>query len=198
MTEAKPIKIILLGEAFVGKTSIINHYLREKISNEYTPTIVVFINYKKVLINGIEFSLSISDTAGQERYRSLVPHFWRNVQVAVIVFDVTNPKSFYKMKDWIDHIRNYDSDRVTIHICANKCDLNDQRIIEYKRGEEFAHQNGIKYSEASAKTGYGINQMFENVLNIYFDQNAKQIICKTIILISEILKEKIHQNAVNN
>ena len=93
-------KVVLVGESGVGKTSIISYFIYEKFNNCVTSTTSVAYLSKKMNYNNIKFKYDIWDTAGQEKYRALVQIFYTNSNVAILVYDVTNRKSFEEIKNF--------------------------------------------------------------------------------------------------
>jgi Ras-related protein Rab-5C len=158
------IKVVLLDDSSAGKTSIISSYFDVIFSDKHIPTIGPTFQTKEVVIGGIKESLNILDTAEQEAYQSLVPLFYRNSQIAILVFDIIKKKSFEKLIDWIDKLKGSCSDSLILQICGNKTDLKEREISNVK-GKNFAYKNNAEYSEVSAKTGEGIVEMFEPTLS---------------------------------
>lgn len=157
------IKVVLLGESSVGKTAIVTRFTTGEFQTN-NATIGAAFTTKELEWVGEEDDISrkvrfeIWDTAGQERYRSLAPMYYRNTDVAVVVFDVTQPESRDKAKSWIDelhcYVEDYKKDDIVVQVVANKSDL----IV---RGESEDVWNGVKL--VSAKTGDGIEQLFKDI-----------------------------------
>ena len=155
------IKIVLLGDSGVGKTTIVTKYVTGKIPSLPSPTIAAANLRKKVLIENQEIDILIWDTAGQEIYRGLTPLYYRNANIAIIVFDVTKQASFDSVGFWIEELRENVGDKITIVICGNKIDLEEKREIEVDKAEKFAIENSAVYVEASGMTGVGVDSAFE-------------------------------------
>ncbi|CRG93323.1 ras-related protein Rab-5C, putative [Plasmodium gallinaceum] len=102
----------------------------------------------------------IWDTAGQERYRSLAPMYYRGASAAVIVYDITNKKSFEGAKGWINELKSVHSNDIIIALAGNKNDLEDSRVVDRELAESFANSNNILFIETSAKTGQNVNELF--------------------------------------
>lgn len=155
------IKIVLLGDSGVGKTTIVTKYVTGKIPSISSPTIAAANIRKKVIIENQEIDLLIWDTAGQEIYRGLTTLYYRNANIAIIVFDVTKQSSFDSVGFWIDELRENVGDKIYIVICGNKVDLDEKREIDVDKAEKFALENNAIYTEASGMTGVGIDTVFE-------------------------------------
>jgi small GTP-binding protein len=172
MPNREEIKIVFVGEQFVGKTSIITKYITEIFSEEYKSTIGGVFQAKRIKQGEKELILNIWDTAGQEFYRCLAPIFFRNAQIAIIVVDVTELKTFQEVSFWINELRSESDELSIIHICGNKSDLEEEREIGYDELRRFASENDLEYSETTARSGSGIDSMFETVLNQYINTHS--------------------------
>ena len=107
--------------------------------------------------------LQLWDTAGQERFRSLIPSFIRDSSVAVVVYDISNTKSFQNTRKWVDDLRAERGNDVIIVLVGNKTDLNDKREVTTEQGEEEAKKNGMMFIETSAKVGHNVKQLFRRI-----------------------------------
>lgn len=104
--------------------------------------------------------LKIWDTAGQEKYRSLAPMYYRGSQAAILVYDVTNPGSFAALQDWVEELRQNGPQDLVLAVCGNKSDLREDRTVGRSMGESYANSIGADYIETSAKEGEGVENMF--------------------------------------
>eukprot|EP01100_Stratorugosa_tubuloviscum_P001650 TRINITY_DN1373_c0_g1_i2.p1 TRINITY_DN1373_c0_g1~~TRINITY_DN1373_c0_g1_i2.p1 ORF type:complete len:216 (-),score=64.17 TRINITY_DN1373_c0_g1_i2:134-781(-) len=158
------IKIILVGDSFVGKTAMTNKFLnlekKDFFHGEYKCTVAADFHQKKILLNEKERVLRIWDTAGQEKFQSITTNFYRQTQAAIIVFDITDRESFNQLKTWIESVDRYTQNCQKI-IVGNKTDLHYLRQVEYTEAEDFAKSLGLPYAETSAKNGIGLIQAFE-------------------------------------
>jgi Ras-related protein Rab-6A len=107
--------------------------------------------------------LQLWDTAGQERFRSLIPSYIRDSSVAVVVYDISNAKSFQNTRKWIDDVRGERGNDVIIVLVGNKTDLSDKREVTTAQGEEEAKKNGLMFIETSAKVGHNVKQLFRRI-----------------------------------
>lgn len=105
----------------------------------------------------------IWDTAGQEKYRSLAPMYYRGSQAAILVYDITKPGSFTALKDWVCELKNNAPPDLVLAVCGNKSDLELDRIVGRSTAEKYAHSIGAIYIEASAKNGDQVERLFEDV-----------------------------------
>ena len=155
-------KIVLLGQFCSGKSSLINMYCNDKF-NEYTESTIGAAYFTK-FIEEKNIKLEYWDTAGQERYDSLCSLYYKNTGAAIILFDITNLKSFDKSKFWINQINNFNPD-IYITLVGNKCDLDNDRKISFEEAKNYAEENNIYYIETSAKENKNINELMENIVN---------------------------------
>ena len=158
------IRISLLGDTTVGKTSIKNVYFEGKFSDDMLLTAGFHKEEKIVeLNNGNKIIAKIWDTAGQERFRSVVLQTLKNGQGIVLVFDVTKRETFNGLKSWLDDI-NKITTKVCILLFGNKCDVDDRAVTE-EEAKQFANENNILYIETSAKENVNIEKGFSQIIN---------------------------------
>ena len=182
-------KIIFVGDAGVGKTTIINRINDNEFQSAYDATIGVDFWPKKINFRGNEITLQIWDTAGQERYRGLIPSYVRNSSIVFIVFDITNRKTFESIPKWIELIKSIEKN--TLVLIGNKDDLEEKREVKKKEGEDLAKENEIAYYELSAKrdNNNDIKKIFFNTVielptfSGYIDNKEKEG------LIDELIQE---------
>ena len=183
-------KIIFVGDAGVGKTTIINRINDNEFQSAYDATIGVDFWPKKINFRGNEITLQIWDTAGQERYRGLIPSYVRNSSIVFIVFDITNRKTFESIQKWIELIKSIEKNNILVLI-GNKEDLKEKREVEKKEGEDLAKENEMSYFELSAKrdNNNDIKKIFFNTVielptfSGYIDNKEKEG------LIDELIQE---------
>ena len=186
-------KIIFVGDAGVGKTTIINRINDNEFQSAYDATIGVDFWPKKINFRGNEITLQIWDTAGQERYRGLIPSHVRNSSIVFIVFDITNRKTFESIPKWIELIKSIEKNNILVLI-GNKEDLKEKREVEKKEGEDLAKENEMHYYELSAKEENNIKLkkiFFNTVIELllfsgYIDNKEK----KEDLIKELIIKEK--------
>ena len=163
MTEAY--KVVLIGESGVGKTCIINQFNEGKFDPNFRTSISAQFCRKKIdLPSGESVTLDIWDTVGQEKFRSLTKTFYMYAKVAIIVYDVTNVKSFNEAKNyWYQQVKELDDKDMIIVLVANKYDLYETRQVPNEEGEKFAKNIGAIFATTSAKNNICIKTLFENV-----------------------------------
>lgn len=158
------LKVIILGDSSVGKTSLMNQYVNRKFSNQYKATIGADFLTKEVTVDDRTVTMQIWDTAGQERFQSLGVAFYRGADCCVLVFDVTAPNTFKSLDSWRDEFLIQASPREPENfpfvLLGNKVDL-EPRAISAKRAQQWCQsKNNIPYFETSAKEGLNVEQAF--------------------------------------
>jgi len=165
-------KIILVGDSGVGKTCIIMRAVNNKFTDTYQATVgfEFFLMYFQV--NNVKIKLQMWDTCGQEIYRSLIQGFYRNTTATILVYSKTNRSSFDNLGMWIKDIKNNTEQDMPILLIGNKCDEENRNIaVTKEEGEEYSKQYNLKYfNETSAKNGYNINEIFEEVAKIVYKE----------------------------
>jgi len=158
-TKIKSHKVVMIGDTFVGKTSILDMYLKNKFE-ETKPSIGALHQFYKLKLNsGEEVNLDLWDTAGQERFRSVIPMYYKGAKAIIIVFDITSADSFDGAKSWVKEIESNINSTILI-LVGNKIDLDEKRKISYENAKNFAKMKQIQYFECSAKTNHGIKEIF--------------------------------------
>jgi small GTP-binding protein len=162
-TSSQPLcKIVFLGSYAVGKTSIVNRFMYEQFSRDYEVTMGVDYFTKTIVVDKTSVSLRIWDTAGQEQYWSLIPIYIRDTQVAIIVYDLSDEKSFEAAQAWFGKLTEVRNDGVRVVLAGNKADLT--REVSESAVKKFADDHKINELTVSAKLGTGINELFETVV----------------------------------
>jgi len=157
-----PAKVVMLGASGVGKSSLVLRFVLDKFSDATEATIGAAFLTKSIVCEDYTLKFEIWDTAGQERFKSLAPMYYRNSRVAIVVYDVSNPESFEKAKEWIEEFRaaEQNTERV-IALVGNKADL--ARKVSSQLSQQYAEENGLMWMETSAKESLNVNKLFETI-----------------------------------
>ncbi|KIX08260.1 uncharacterized protein Z518_02916 [Rhinocladiella mackenziei CBS 650.93] len=161
------LKVIILGDSGVGKTSLMNQYVNKKFSTSYKATIGADFLTKEVTVDDRIVTLQLWDTAGQERFQSLGVAFYRGADCCVLVYDVNSTKSFETLDSWRDEFliqaSPRDPDSFPFVVLGNKIDMGeDRRMITQKRALAYCQSRGqMPYFETSAKESINVEQAFE-------------------------------------
>ena len=166
------IKLVLLGDSGVGKTSIVTQFVSGSAPENVNPTIGAAFVTKDVTIEGQNLELLIWDTAGQEVYRGLAPMYYRSALIAFIVYDVTKNESFDSVSYWIRELKTNVEENIVILVCGNKVDLEDKRTVDFQAAQGLATENGALYTETSATTGAGVDRMFQMAISTLLKQRS--------------------------
>jgi len=155
-----PFRVVTIGDASVGKTSITNRLIEDNF-NPFEPS-TIGANYQPYItfVNSKKVEIQIWDTAGQEKFKSLTPIYFRNAVAAIAVFSLCKKDSFEKIGEWITSFREIAGYTSIVYIAANKVDLVDEVIIDNETSDSFARSLNCKIFKTSAKTGEGIKEMF--------------------------------------
>lgn len=163
------IKLLLIGNAYVGKTLIVQKFINNSFSKNTISTIGVDLQNKIVDINGKKVKYLIWDTAGEERLKTMTYSYYRGCNVILVVFDVTDRKSFDNVNNWVECIDKFAKSNVLRVLVGNKIDLNDKRVVSNDEGKKLAQKYGLKYHEISALKTEGLNEMFEDAAKDYVE-----------------------------
>ncbi|CAK9294976.1 unnamed protein product [Gordionus sp. m RMFG-2023] len=171
------LKVIILGDSGVGKTSLMNQYVNKKFSNQYKATIGADFLTKELVIDDKAVTMQIWDTAGQERFQSLGVAFYRGADCCVLVFDTTAPNTFKSLESWRDEFliqaSPQDAHNFPFVVVGNKIDL-DSRAIATKRAQTWcASKNSIPYFETSAKESTNVDSAFLTVAQAALDREIR-------------------------
>jgi Ras-related protein Rab-7A len=161
------LKVIILGNSGVGKTSLMNQFVNRKFSNQYKATIGADFLTKEVMVDDRLVTMQIWDTAGQERFQSLGVAFYRGADCCVLVYDVTSPDSFKALDSWRDEFliqaSPQDADNFPFVVLGNKVDL-ENRTVSSKRAQQWCQsKSDVPYFETSAKEAINIELAFQTI-----------------------------------
>ena len=184
-------KIIFLGDQAVGKSSILNRFYQDKFEPDYQATIGLDFHSKNTEINGTSVRLLLYDTAGQEKFKSLIPMYIRDANIILIVYDISVKESFTHTDYWVNETKELKREDAIFVLIGNKTDLEDKRAISTKDAENYATEKGFLFQEVSAKTGDGIEELFTSKI---FSEMARKF--KIGNLDEEGSAQEINQNGI--
>ncbi|CAD8185886.1 unnamed protein product [Paramecium octaurelia] len=162
MNRENQFKIVLLGDQGVGKTSISNVYVKKEFNSYENATSGANYHSQTCKIDNHQINFAIWDTAGQEKFKSLARLYYRDSNAALLVYDVTNYKSFQRVTDWINEL-NENSEPALKFIVGNKIDQVDKEEVSYDAAKQLAENYGCFLRLVSAKEKNGIFELFESV-----------------------------------
>ena len=170
------LKLLTLGDSSVGKSSFIVKYIEDKFSYNYIATLGLDFKQKKIqLKSGENVRLRIFDTAGQERFKSISINFIKKANGILLLYDITNKNSFQSVNMWMESIKEAAGGKISVILIGNKCDLENERAISKKEGEEKAKQFGLPFFETSCKEGTNINNVFEKLAEDILSKTSNNI-----------------------
>ena len=159
-------KVLIVGDAGVGKTQIVSRYEKDVFGKEYEPTDSVDYSYKLIKHKTKNIQLQVWDTAGQDSYRSIIKDYYKNSNLIAFVYDITSKDSFKSISDyWVKDVKTQ-NENAKFLLVGNKYDLaEERRTVTEEEAKQYAENNGMKFFEVSAKTGDGINDMFNYIIS---------------------------------
>ncbi len=184
MSNHVDMKVVLLGKEFCGKTSLVERFINHRFSgeNRYQNTIGAAYMAKKMDGSLVgpggrphQIMMGVWDTAGSERYQAMSKMYYRGARAAVVCYDVTDEDSWERLRFWIDELRKFEED-CKIYICATKVDLvagevarKRRRKVDYHNTTDLADEIGAVVFETSSKTGDGVDELFQRIVDDYID-----------------------------
>lgn len=156
-------KVVFVGNSGAGKTSIIKQFIYGTFDSGFAATVGIDFLAKTLYLPDRTCRLQIWDSAGQERFRSLIPSYIRDSSVAIVVYDVTSRASFEDASRWLEDVRAERGTDVLIALVGNKTDLAERRVVSSEEGLRKARSEGVMFLECSAKTGHNVKQLFTDL-----------------------------------
>ena len=172
-------KLIVIGDENVGKTSILNRFKNNQFSPEYEPTVGLDFQSIPILIDDQSVTLLLYDTAGQEKFKSLIPLYTNEANIILLIYDISNKESFENIGKWFDSLNNINKEEVVFALVGNKSDLDFNRKVTKEEAESYAKEHNYVFQEVSAMSGVGIQELFMNKLidqiRVQFIQRGKNM-----------------------
>nr|XP_054602822.1 vesicle-associated membrane protein-associated protein A isoform X1 [Nothobranchius furzeri] len=159
----RELKVCLLGDTGVGKSSIVCRFVQDHFDHNISPTIGASFLTKTVPCGNELHKFLIWDTAGQERFHSLAPMYYRGSAAAVIVYDITKLDSFQTLKKWVKELKEHGPEDIVVAIAGNKNDLGDIREVPMKEAKEFAESIAAIFIETSARNAVNVEELFQRI-----------------------------------
>lgn len=154
------IKLLLIGDSGVGKSCLLLRFADDSFTPSFITTIGIDFKIRTIELDGKRIKLQIWDTAGQERFRTITTAYYRGAMGILLVYDVTDERSFQNIKNWIKNIEQHATEGVTKMLVGNKCDMIDKRTVDPERGQALANEYGIPFLETSAKNNTNVEEAF--------------------------------------
>ncbi|XP_074015726.1 ras-related protein Rab-36 [Numenius arquata] len=175
-------KVVVVGDLYVGKTSLINRFCKDNFDRDYKATIGVDFEIERFEIVGIPYNLQIWDTAGQEKFKCIASAYYRGAEVIITVFDLADIQTLDHTKQWLeDALRENEPDSSFIFLVGTKKDLVSDAVCERTELDaiRFANEMQAEYWSVSAKTGENVKEFFSRVAALAFEQSMIKELEKT-------------------
>ncbi|CAF1615729.1 unnamed protein product [Rotaria sp. Silwood1] len=170
MNKEYQFKVMLLGDSGVGKTCLLIRFDNETfLTNNFHSTVGIDCRHKIVTLGNKKINLQIFDTAGQERYRSITPAYYRDAHALLLIYDITSYSSFENTSIWLNEIKEHTHNDIIIMLIGNKVDKY-QRVVSREAGERLARNYQIYFLETSAKTGQNVELAFMTTAQAILDK----------------------------
>ena len=171
------IKVTLIGESSVGKTSIINRYAKGNFSQELESTLGANYYQKKIVRHGQKIRLDLWDTAGQEKYRAIGRHFYKESYIVCLVYDISNQESFEKLKSvWYPDLQQFGEKLRIVAVVGNKIDKYLEEEVKDEDAKAFANEIKAINKRTSAMEGTNIEDLFNSLVDKYLTEISGMII----------------------
>ena len=171
------IKVTLIGESSVGKTSIINRYAKGNFSQELESTLGANYSQKKLVRHGKKIRLDLWDTAGQEKYRAIGRHFYKESYIVCLVYDISNRDSFEKLKSvWYPDLQQFGEKLRIVAVVGNKIDKYLEEEVKDEDAKAFAEEIKAINKRTSAMEGTNIEDLFNSLVDKYLTEISGMII----------------------
>ena len=158
------LKIVLIGDSGVGKTSILSRFARDQFNPDSKTTIGVEFATKTLHVDGKVVKAQIWDTAGQERYRAITSAYYRGALGALILYDITTSTSFNDLDRWLKELRDNTEPNIVIMLVGNKSDMDNLRSVPITDGQSYAEKENLLFIETSAKAATQVNEAFTRLI----------------------------------
>ncbi|XP_006177259.1 ras-related protein Rab-13 isoform X1 [Camelus dromedarius] len=156
-------KLLLIGDSGVGKTCLIIRFAEDNFNNTYISTIGIDFKIRTVDIDGKKIKLQVWDTAGQERFKTITTAYYRGAMGIILVYDITDEKSFENIQNWMKSIKENASAGVERLLLGNKCDMEAKRKVQKEQANKLAQEHGIRFFETSAKSSMNVDEAFSSL-----------------------------------
>ena len=164
------IKLLMIGDSAVGKTSLLLRYANDTFSSTFITTIGIDFKIKTVDLDGRRVKLQIWDTAGQEQFRTITRSYFRGAQGIVLVYDITDRRTFNSVRSWMAQITDHADQQVNKVFVGNKSDNQSARQVSTQEGQALAAEYDVRFIEASAKADVNVTEAFQAIAQQVIDR----------------------------
>ena len=166
-------KVLIVGDADVGKTQIVNRYVKDSFVEGCKPTAGIDFCSKIISLNNKKINLQLYDTSGQKRFSTIVQTYYKGATLIVFVYAIDNKDSFDNIPKWVEEVK-IQNENAKFLLVGNKLDLEEERDVSTEDAKKYAEENNIGFIEVSAKTGDGIKDMFEYIISELLEDMKKE------------------------
>lgn len=173
------VKLLMLGDSGVGKSSLVLQYACEEFTSNFVTTIGIDYKIKILDVEKTRIKLQIWDTAGQERFRTITTSYFKGADSIMLVYDITDRETFDNISEWAKDIKQHADPQVAIILVGNKKDLTSAREVSFEEGHNVAQKMNVHFYEVSAKTSENVNKAFMSIAmttknNMLHPENIKK------------------------
>lgn len=158
----------------MGKTCLIIRFAEDNFNSTYISTIGIDFKVKTIDVDGKKVKLQVWDTAGQERFKTITTAYYRGAMGIILVYDITDEKSFENIQNWMKSIKENASAGVSRMLLGNKCDIEAKRKVPKETGEKLAKDHGIRFFETSAKSSINVEESFLALASDILQKSSKK------------------------
>ncbi|KAJ2662644.1 GTP-binding protein [Coemansia sp. RSA 1200] len=153
-------KLLIIGDSGVGKSCLLLRFSDDQFTPSFITTIGIDFKIRTIELDGKRIKLQIWDTAGQERFRTITTAYYRGAMGILLVYDVTDERSFNNIENWYMNVEQHASEGVNKILIGNKCDIDDRRVVTKDMGQALANKFNINFKETSAKSNINVEESF--------------------------------------
>ncbi|XP_030381839.1 GTP-binding protein yptV1-like [Scaptodrosophila lebanonensis] len=153
-------KLLMLGDAGVGKSCLLMRFADKRYTGQYICTVGIDFKVRTIEVAGQMVKLQIWDTAGEERFRSVITSYYRGAHGVFLVYDTTHRQSYRNIDVWLREIGRHTNNNINIMLVGNKCDIIGQRQVSHQGAAMYAESLGIPFMETSARSGANVEEVF--------------------------------------
>jgi small GTP-binding protein len=171
-------KVVLIGDAGVGKSNLLSRFTRNEFNLESKSTIGVEFATRSVQVDGKTIKSQIWDTAGQERYRAITSAYYRGAVGALLVYDISKKGTFDNVERWLKELKDHADANIVIMLVGNKCDLKHLRAVSTEEGSAFSATHSLSFIETSALDATNVESAFRSILSEIYKLGSKKALTK--------------------
>lgn len=167
-------KLLLVGDSGVGKSCLLLRFVEDKFNPSFITTIGIDFKIRTIESKGKRIKLQVWDTAGQERFRTITTAYYRGAMGIVLIYDVTDSRSFENVENWFQTVTQHTNEDAQIFLVGNKCDDEVNRQVSKEQGQELAAKLNVPFLEASAKSNENVDSIFYELASIIQEKHVEE------------------------